>query len=88
VLFHVLEHTIGGLLRGKGLAGGFDELMSRGRYELLSNFLVVFFAFIPFFAIKELGRVLGAGKIRELFFLRRAATESNLSIGSTTHLSE
>jgi hypothetical protein len=84
-LFHVLEHTIGGLLRGKGLSGGFDELMSRGRYELLSNFMVVFFAFIPFFAVKELGRVLGEGKIREMFFLRGAATKSNLPTGSTPH---
>ena len=85
LLFTVFEHTVGGLLRGKGLAGGFEEIMGRGKYELLARFMVVFFAFIPFFAFKELGRVLGEGKIRELFFLRRAATESNLPTGSTPH---
>jgi hypothetical protein len=67
-VFGILEHTIGGLLRGRGLAGGFDELMSVGKHELLARCLVTFFAFIPFFAFKELERVLGAGQIHTLFF--------------------
>jgi hypothetical protein len=77
--FGVLEHTVSGLLHGMGLMGGWDELMSKGRDELLARCLVTFFAFIPFFAFKELGRVLGEHKIRELFFRRGAATESDLS---------
>jgi hypothetical protein len=72
-VFSVLEHTIGGLLRGQGLAGGFEELMSKGRYELLARCLVTFVAFIPFFAFKELDRVLGEDKMRTLFFRGRAA---------------
>jgi hypothetical protein len=83
-LFKVLEQTVLGLLRGKGLAGGFEEIMGRGKYELLADSLVTFFAFIPFFAFRELGRVLGEGKLSELFFRRRTATESNLPI-ATTH---
>ncbi|MDB6068674.1 MAG: conserved rane protein of unknown function [Pedosphaera sp.] len=81
-VFGVLEHTIGGLMHGKGLAGGFEELMSESKYELLAQCLVTFFAFIPFFAFKELGRLLGEGRIRRLFFQKRAATESELSAGS------
>jgi hypothetical protein len=34
--------------------------------------LIVFVAFIPFFAFKELGRVLGEDKIWTLFFRKRA----------------
>ena len=30
--------------------------------------LIIFVAFIPFFAVKELGRVLGEDKIRALFW--------------------
>src|SRR5215813_7875803 len=78
-LFSVLEHTIGGLLRGHGLAGGVEELMRTGKYELLAGCLVTFVAFIPFFAFKELGRVLGEDKIRALFFRGRAATTSELA---------
>ena len=74
-VFGVLEHMVEGLLGGKGLAGGFNELIATGRDELVARCLVTFLAFIPFFAFRELGRVLGEGKIREMFFRRRVAAE-------------
>lgn len=86
-LFAVFEETAGGLLHGKGLTGGFSEILSRGRYELLARCLMVFFAFIPFFAFRETERVLGQGKVRELFFRKRAAAESGRSGKSTPHAS-
>jgi len=67
-LFSVLEQMTVSWLRGKGLAEGFEELMNKGKYELLARCLVVFCAFIPFFAFKELGRVMGKGKLQKLFF--------------------
>jgi hypothetical protein len=76
--FKVLEHMIGGLLRGRGLAGGFDELIRQGVYELLANGLVMIAALVPFFAIKELGRVLGREQLRALFFRRRAGPSTGL----------
>ena len=69
-LFAILEHTIGALFHGKGFAGGFRELMNEGKYELLARCLLTFFAFIPFFAFRELARVMGEGKLRALFFRR------------------
>jgi len=66
--FKIIEHLLRGLLQGKGLVGGFQDLISKGWDEVLAYALVVFFAFIPFFAFKELGRVLGEEKIRTLFF--------------------
>jgi hypothetical protein len=69
--FKVVEHMIGGLLRGKGLAGGFHDLISGDGYEILANAVVMISAFVPFFAIKELGRVLGRERLRALFFRRR-----------------
>ncbi len=76
--FKVLEHIIGGLLQGKGIAGGFHDLITKNGYEILANALVMISALLPFFAIKELGRVLGREKLRALFFRRRAATGSGL----------
>ena len=67
-IFTVLEHVIKGLWKGQGLAGGLAEFLG---HELVANCLVVFVAFIPFFGVKELGRVLGQEKIRALFFRRR-----------------
>jgi hypothetical protein len=69
--FTIVEHLIKGLWKGAGLTGGLGELLGKGHHQLLAMTLVVFVAFIPFFAFRELGRVLGEGKIRTLFFQRR-----------------
>ena len=70
--FTLIEHLIKGLWMGKGFTGGLVGFLGKGSHELLAGCLVVFVAFIPFFAFKELGRVLGEGKIWTLFFRRRA----------------
>lgn len=75
-VFSVLEHTVEGLLRHRGLTGGLEELASTGKYELLSRCLIMFSAFIPFFACKELARVLGEGQLVALFFRGREITKS------------
>jgi hypothetical protein len=70
--FTIVEHMLKGLWNGKGLTGGIADFFGKGYHELLAGCLVVFVAFIPFFGVKELGRVLGEDKIRTLFFRRRA----------------
>ena len=74
-IFNIIERTISGLLHGRGLTGAIDELTGRGRYGFVAGCLVAFAAFMPFFAFRELGRVLGKDKIRGLFFRKRAAAE-------------
>ncbi len=69
--FKFIEHMIKGLLQGKGLMQGLADHFGKGHHELLANLLVMFVAFIPFFAFKELGRVLGEGRVWELFFRKR-----------------
>src|SRR5262245_34380390 len=51
----------------------------KSKYELLARCLITFVAFIPFFAFKELERILGEDKMRTLFFRGRAATASDLA---------
>ena len=68
LVFNLFEHAIKGLWTGKGLAGGFAEFLDRWPHELLAGSLVILVALIPFFAVKELGRVLGKEKIGSLFF--------------------
>jgi len=70
-VFTVIEHAIKGLWHGDGLMGGVAEYFGRGIHELLAGFLIMFVALLPYFAIRELGRVYGAEKIRALFFSRR-----------------
>ena len=70
-LFKVVEHTIKGLWHGEGFMGGLIELSGKGFHVPLANSMVVIVAFLPFFGVKELGRVLGEKKIRTLFFRKR-----------------
>ena len=76
LVFEVLEHAIGGFLHGKGLMGGLQELKDTGWVELLARTLVLIMAFVPFFAFTETGRLLGEGKLSELFLYRRTEKQS------------
>lgn len=75
-VFKVIEHGIRGLWKGEGFAAGAAEMATKGLYELLANTLVVFVALFPFFAVKELGRVLGRKTIGDLFFRHGASAVS------------
>jgi hypothetical protein len=66
------------LIDGKSLIGAFGEVMSQYNYEWLAGALVIFVAFIPFFAFRELNQVLGEGTLRHLFFKNRSAMEPSL----------
>ena len=71
-IFTIIEHVIKGLWNGMGVTGGVVEFFGKGQHELLAGCLIVFVAFIPFFAFRELGRALGEeGKIWGLFFRGR-----------------
>jgi hypothetical protein len=76
VIFSLLEHIIMALLHHKGVAGGLKEFMGGGEDELLARCMVVFFSFIPFFAFRQLTRVLGEGKLWNLFFHTSHGTDS------------
>ena len=76
VVFDIAEGLVRGLIGGLGPMGAVDEVISRFNYEWLSRALVIFFAFIPLFAVRELRRVLGAG-VTDVFFRRRSTTEAD-----------
>lgn len=66
-IFTLLEPLVIGLVRGRSVSQSLDLIISE-KYEFIAKCVVTFFAFIPFFGIRELGRVLGKGKMAELFF--------------------
>ena len=69
--FTVVEHTVVGLWKGGGLAAGLHEMAEKGGQEVLANTLMLFVSLFPFFAFRELGRVFGRDRIKEIFFLSR-----------------
>jgi hypothetical protein len=68
--FEVVEHFILGLIRGKDFAEIFAELLDKGWPHLIAVTLVIFVAFLPFFAFRATEHALGEGKLKELFFTR------------------
>lgn len=70
-VFKVFEAAIVGWWSGAGFAGGLAKYLDKGHELILAHSLVVFVALFPFFAIKELSRVIGREKIAALFFRKR-----------------
>ena len=68
--FHILESTVRGLWHGQTFLAAIYEVAAARRGELVSLALVMFFAFIPFFALREMRRVVGADKFRDLFLTK------------------
>jgi hypothetical protein len=71
IIFSIIEHLIKGVWHGEEIKQALMSFLAKGAAELIANSVVVFVAFIPFFAIKELERVFGADNIRSLFFKNR-----------------
>ncbi len=69
-LFKLIEHGIKDLWNRETITTSLAQLTHDRLDELLANSLVVFVALIPFFAMKELSRVLGKQRIATLFFRR------------------
>ena len=73
-LVDIAEGLVRGFMSGLGSIGAVDDVVSRFNYEWLSRALVIFFAFLPLFAVGELRRVLGKG-VTDIFFQRRSTAE-------------
>jgi hypothetical protein len=86
-LFGLLEHIIEGVVHGNDWAGIVHAFLSIGIYEILARTLMVIFTFIPFFALWELNRVLGEGKLYALFFSEQGIVENSKGDADTIELS-
>jgi hypothetical protein len=73
-VFNMIEHAIEGLVHGETwaliLAHPFP---AQNTNEILARTVVMIVTFIPFFAVWEAGRVLGRGKLSEIFLRHRRA---------------
>ncbi|QYY32695.1 MULTISPECIES: hypothetical protein [Cupriavidus] len=69
-----LEHVLDGLTHKQNLDGIVHGMIEYGVYELLARTVMMFGAFIPFFAFWEVGRVIGPQKLAAMFFGRNERT--------------
>jgi hypothetical protein len=74
--FHIIEEVIKVLWHGENWVSALHKVRWD---ELLARTLIVFCTFIPLFAFRELGRVMGEEKFRDLFFRTGAVVETGVS---------
>jgi hypothetical protein len=84
VVVHDVEHGINGLLHGKGFIESIPALGGGGVLGLFAVVLTMTIALIPFFGYREMGRVMGEGKIEALLFKRRGALAPGEPISRTS----
>jgi hypothetical protein len=72
--FHIVEEMVKRLIHGQGVVGAFQDVRMD---ELLARSVIIFLTFIPLFAFRELGRVLGQEKLRALAFHEGSAAVSD-----------
>ena len=70
-IFDIAEEFIRELIHIQSFYGAVDELSKHFTNIWIGGVVVVFVSFIPFFALKELSRVMGSEKIQNLFLGKR-----------------
>jgi hypothetical protein len=75
VVFNTVEEFVRGYFKTDTLQGATDYLIHHLiTYEHLGRLLVLFTCFIPFFAFKELTKIIGHKVMVDLFFKKKSAT--------------
>ena len=71
MIFDIIEAFIIGLIHTKDLLEAIVAIETHLTLVWLGGAMLIFFIFIPFFAVKELIRVMGNDKVRALLFKNR-----------------
>src|SRR5215469_3412353 len=70
IAFYILEEVVVGVFKGRTIAQSFPAIGGGSLQGLLSMGAIVFVALIPFFAFRELGRVIGQRELWSLLLKR------------------
>ena len=79
ITFNILEETLTAMWHGKAVSIAIGGGSLQG---ILVVGIIMFVALMPFFALKEIGRDIGDGKLYELFFIRRTKYTPQQSLSS------
>jgi hypothetical protein len=76
--FSVLERILLGWWHGDDSAAVFESILGQGMWEILARTVMQVTALVPLFVVLETSRVLGPGKLFELFFKRRTGIDGSV----------
>lgn len=77
--FHIVERTFVGIVGGKTFSESFSQIGGRTLIGIVLISTLAFVMLIPFFAFRELGRMIGEEELRALFLGRGAKTEVGMA---------
>jgi GYF domain 2 len=70
ICFHIVEHVIIGMWHGQKVAETLSEIGANKLRGMVSFSVIATVGLIPFFALRQIGRVMGKEKVWSLFFRR------------------
>jgi hypothetical protein len=68
VCFHVIERLVVGLIKGQTGGASLPSFGGGGILGLICVALILFFSLMPYFAFRNIARVLGPGRLKALLF--------------------
>lgn len=68
IVFHIVEKTVLGVLGGHSLAASMPAIGGGSWHGILTVWALMSIALLPFFALRELGRYLGNGRLWAIMF--------------------
>jgi hypothetical protein len=82
VCFDLIEEVVVGSLRGKSIAESIWSVGGGTLEGILSVGIIMFVVLIPYFAFREMAKVVGERQMRELLFVRRTKLSAVSSQGA------
>lgn len=70
IVFHILEEMLVGIMGGKTAVESFPQIGGGTLRGVLCVWAIIFVSLLPFFAIREIGRVIGEKELWSLMFRR------------------
>jgi hypothetical protein len=77
LVFDVIEEVIVGVVKGKTIGESIPTIGGGSPTDVLFVGIILFIALIPFFAFREIGRVVGERELRALLFHRRETARAH-----------
>jgi len=78
ILFHIVEEILVGVVKGRTIAESFPQIGGGSLTGVLCVWGIMFISLAPFFAVTEIGRVIGKEELWNLIF-RRGSREYRLT---------
>jgi hypothetical protein len=68
IVLSLLEQFVEGLIHGHSMAAGIAEVQRNSFGRVLAQSLILFLVLLPYVVLRQLGAILGPGRLKQMFF--------------------